>query len=59
MRLISFLRKRASDPALGALVENEVVDLAAASTALAPGLDAGGMLRSLDALLDLSDLLRQ
>lgn len=51
MRLISFLRKRASDPALGALVENEVVDLAAASTALAPGLDAGGMLRSLDALL--------
>ncbi len=51
MRLVAFTRKGASEPALGALAGAEVVDLAAAASGLAPGLDPGGRLRSLDALL--------
>ena len=51
MRLVAFSRKGASEPALGALAGVEVVDLAAAASGLAPGLDPGGRLRSLDALL--------
>jgi len=51
MRLVSVTRRGAAEPALGALLDGEVVDLAVAASSLAPGLDAAGRLRSLDALL--------
>jgi fumarylacetoacetate (FAA) hydrolase len=51
MRLVSFTRKGAPEPALGALLDGEVADLAVAASTLAPGLDPGGRLRSLEALL--------
>ena len=51
MRLVAFSRRGALESALGALAGSEVVDLAAAASGLAPGLDPGGRLRSLDALL--------
>ncbi len=51
MRLVSFTRKGAPEPALGALVDGEVIDLAVTASTLAAGLDPGGRLRTLDALL--------
>lgn len=51
MRLVSFTRKGASGTALGALSGGVIVHLAAAAEALAPGLDPGGRLRSLESLL--------
>ena len=51
MRLVSFSRGGTSERLLGALDGDRVLELAAAAEVLAPGLDAAGRLRSLDALL--------
>jgi fumarylacetoacetate (FAA) hydrolase len=51
MRLVSFSRSGTSERLLGALDGDRVLELAAAAEVLAPGLDAAGRLRSLDALL--------
>jgi fumarylacetoacetate (FAA) hydrolase len=51
MRLVSFARKGVPEAALGALLDGDIADLAAAAKVLAPGLDPGGRLRSLEALL--------
>jgi fumarylacetoacetate (FAA) hydrolase len=51
MRLVSFTRKGAPETALGAALDGEVADLAAAASTLAPGLDPGGRLRSVESLL--------
>jgi fumarylacetoacetate (FAA) hydrolase len=51
MRLVSFSRSGSSERLLGALDGERVLELAAAASVLAPGLDAAGRLRSLDALL--------
>jgi fumarylacetoacetate (FAA) hydrolase len=52
MRLVSFSRSGSSERLLGALDGDRVLELAAAVSVLAPGLDAAGRLRSLDALLN-------
>jgi 2-keto-4-pentenoate hydratase/2-oxohepta-3-ene-1,7-dioic acid hydratase in catechol pathway len=52
MRLISFSRSGSSERHLGALDGDRVLELGAAASVLAPGLDAAGRLRSLDALLN-------
>jgi fumarylacetoacetate (FAA) hydrolase len=52
MRLVSFSRSGSSERLLGALDGDRVLELAAAAEVLAPGLDAAGRLRSLDALLN-------
>ena len=51
MRLVSFSRPGAPERLLGALEGDRVLDLAAAASVVAPGLDAAGRLRSLDCLL--------
>ncbi len=51
MRLVSFIRAGAAERLLGALEGERVLELAAAAEIVAPGLDSGGRLRSLDALL--------
>ncbi len=51
MRLVSFSRSGAPERLLGVLEGDRVLDLGAAAAVLAPGLDSGGRLRSLDALL--------
>ena len=52
MRLVSFSRSGTAERLLGALDGDRVLELGAAASALAPGLDAAGRLRSLDALLN-------
>jgi fumarylacetoacetate (FAA) hydrolase len=51
MRLVSFSRSGVSDRLLGALDGDRVLELAAAASVLAPGLDSAGRLKSLDSLL--------
>src|SRR5947207_3889746 len=51
MRLVSFSRPGASDRLLGALDGDRVLELAAAASIVAPGLDSQGRFRSLDCLL--------
>ena len=51
MRLVSFSLPGAPERLLGALEGDRVLDLAAAASVVAPGLDAAGRLRSLDCLL--------
>jgi fumarylacetoacetate (FAA) hydrolase len=51
MRLVSFSRSGSSERLLGALDGDRVLELAAAASVLAPGLDAAGRLRSVDSLL--------
>src|SRR5260221_12008187 len=51
MRLVSFSRNGTSERHLGALDGDRVLELAAAASVLAPGLDAAGRLRSVDNLL--------
>lgn len=51
MRLVSFSRPGASERLLGALEGDRVLELAAAASIVAPGLDSAGRLRSLDCLL--------
>ncbi|HYQ89362.1 MAG TPA: fumarylacetoacetate hydrolase family protein [Candidatus Binatia bacterium] len=51
MRLVSFSRNGTSERHLGALDGDRVLELAAAASVLAPGLDAAGRLRSVDSLL--------
>src|SRR5881296_1238151 len=51
MRLVSFTRVGDGERILGALDGDRILDLGAAAAVVAPGLDSGGRLRSLDALL--------
>jgi fumarylacetoacetate (FAA) hydrolase len=51
MRLVSFSRPGAAERLLGALEGDRVLELAAAASIVAPGLDSQGRLRSLDCLL--------
>jgi fumarylacetoacetate (FAA) hydrolase len=51
MRLVSFSRPGAAERLLGALEGDRVLELAAAASIVAPGLDSQGRLRSLDGLL--------
>ena len=51
MRLVSFSRNGTSERVLGALDGERVLELSAAASVVAPGLDPAGRLRSLDSLL--------
>ncbi len=51
MRLVSFSRPGAAERLLGVLEGDRVLDLAAAASIVATGLDSAGRLRSLDCLL--------
>src|SRR6266550_3404128 len=51
MRLVSFSRNGTSERLLGALDGERVLELSAAASVVAPGLDSTGRLRSLDSLL--------
>jgi fumarylacetoacetate (FAA) hydrolase len=51
MRLVSFSRGGDPERRLGALDGERVLDLGAAAAAVAPGIDPGGRLRSLDSLI--------
>jgi 2-keto-4-pentenoate hydratase/2-oxohepta-3-ene-1,7-dioic acid hydratase in catechol pathway len=51
VRLVSFSRSGAQERLLGALEGDRVLELGAAASVVAPGLDSAGRLRSLDGLL--------
>jgi fumarylacetoacetate (FAA) hydrolase len=51
VRFVSFSRSGSSERVLGALEGDRVLELGAAASIVAPGLDSAGRLRSLDALL--------
>src|SRR6267143_2971936 len=51
MRLVSFSRSGTAERSLGALEGDRILELGAAASIVAPGLDSAGRLRSLDLLL--------